>query len=103
MENRHTKRFSLGYGIGYTCGSWKQEVYSPTARPPIEKSRNGLGIMAAGHFRANRVCSFGLLYRSSLYDMDRGSFGPYEHVISLDISFPVKVFNVRRAFARKGR
>jgi hypothetical protein len=96
-ELHHFRRLAFGYGLAYTHNSWTLDYdadRSGLPQPagyPLVKSRNGLGIMATGYFRLNRLCRLGLQYRSSLLDLDKGSPGPYEQVISLELAFPFKL------------
>jgi hypothetical protein len=101
MEMHHTKRLSFGYGVCYSRNTWTLDYDADfTGLPlppgyPVSKSQEGIGITAAGYFRPNRVINLGLQYRSSLLNLNRGSFGPYEHTVSLEVSFPIKLFRVR--------
>jgi hypothetical protein len=108
MEMRHFRRLSFGYGLCFSRNTWKIDYIDrwdttglpPPAGYPIEKSRSAAGIMAAAYFRPNRVINVGVQYRSSLLDMGTGTIGPYEHVVSLDLAFPVNL--VKRSEKRKG-
>ncbi len=101
MDMRHSKRLSFGYGVCYSRNTWTLDYdadFTGLPQPagyPIGKSQEGLGITLAGYFRPNRIINLGIQYRSSLFNLNRGSFGPYEHAMSFEVSFPIKLFSVR--------
>ncbi len=90
------RRLSFGYGVAYSLTSWRLAYghdagTTPPARTPVTQSSVALGVMAAASFRVNKALSAGLSYRASLLGFHHGDAAPYEHVISFELAYPLRL------------
>ena len=91
------KWFSLGYGISYARNSWDLRYYNrfgapPPSRTPVKKSHNSLGLVFPCSYKWREHFNVGLVYRPSLFQTDNPGRGfLYEHVISLDLAWKLKL------------
>lgn len=96
LSNNHVvDRFSLGYGLSYNVNTWNRlhgmDVDETTALPEVTKRQASMGLHFSTYYRSRKSFRIGLVYRPSL-------IGPngYEHVVSLDLGWTVRLYTVRK-------
>ena len=95
-ENHKFNRFTFGYGINYSKNSWKfdnteYDENLPNSKKPILKSNYGIGLIGNGYFRVSNNFFVGLNYKPNLYNLKPINKFQYEHVISLDLAWKIKM------------
>ena len=110
-DNFHIKRFKLGYGINYAKNTIVYEgcyrkVFNEFGENGEQewigsewidrriKSNYMFGLAFNTYFRFSNNFYFGLIYRPSFYEISRSKF-MYEHSISLDFMWKIKISNLR--------
>jgi hypothetical protein len=92
--NKMVHRFSYGYGINYSKNSWKYEDrYGAPAiiTESIIKSSQSIGITINGYHQISKSFFVGLIYRPNLLRTAPALEFNYEHVISLDFMWKIKL------------
>lgn len=98
-DNVIHKRFTFGYGLSYTSNIWNEWTQdlgganSSTTSSRIITNYN-LGLALNAYYRLGKTFHLGLIYNPSLVN-----FGPdprfiYEHSISVEAAWRIKVFGV---------
>jgi len=95
-NNHKLNRFTVGYGLNYSRNTWRlsNNEYDPSmegSRMPEYKSNNSLGLMANGYYQLGKNFFMGLNYKPSLLALDNTPKLNYEHVISLDLVWKIKL------------
>lgn len=92
-NNHQYRKFAFGYGLGFAKNSWEVRNDSwneeSSARKPIRKTNNVLGFTFSSHYRIRSVFSVGVIYRPTVFRMNRGGAFQYEHSISLNFGINV--------------
>jgi hypothetical protein len=101
LSNNHKiKRFSLGYGLSYVENTWDLRDYGgdetvPT-REPVKKTNYALGLIFSSYFQATPNFYLGVIYRPTLLRPDIKPTFKYEHLISIDFAWKIRLFNIKR-------
>lgn len=95
-ENHKFNRFTLGYGVIYSRNNWRLDNTEydeniPNSKKPVSKANYGLGLIANGYFRVTENFFIGLNYKPTLYNMNPLNKFQYEHVISFDLAWKVRL------------
>ena len=95
-ENHKFNRFTLGYGVNYSKNNWRIENTEydeniPNSKKPISKSNYGIGLIGNGYFRVTENFFIGLNYKPTLYNVNPLNKFQYEHVISFDLAWKIKL------------
>lgn len=96
LTNNHTRgRFTLGYGVSYGANRWKldndQDPVATMTRAPVTVRHNFLGLVFPAYYSLNERFALGLIYRPALYRFGTEPGFCYEHVISIDFSWNLKL------------
>lgn len=96
LSNNHKiKRFSLGYGLSYAKNTWDFRNYGgdetvPT-REPVKKTNNALGLVFSSYFQATPHFYIGVIYRPTFLRLDVVPAFKYEHLISIDFAWKIRL------------
>jgi hypothetical protein len=99
-DNFIKNRFSFGYGINYAVNH-RNEIYrelGATATPLPENtysSNRNLGLTLNTYYRIGETLNVGITYRPSLINLNNGFHSIYEHLISLELNWSIKLFNFK--------
>jgi len=109
LSNNHIIRnFKMGYGFSYARNSWKLEYYGynnnpPQTRDPVKKSHKVLGFVFPIYFSMEdnfefvefidllRHLNIGIVYRPTFYRPNMTNKFMYEHIISIDFAWKIKL------------
>lgn len=96
FSNHHKlKRFSLGYGIAYGKNIWKRsdanlEAMMPVVELKIKRS-HVLGFVFPAYYQLGRSFNIGVIYRPTFLRLDIDPALAYEHLISLDLAWKIRL------------
>ena len=88
-HNHRWQRFIIGYGP-----SWQENEYDEFNEdlPDIHTLTRSIGLTVNGYYRLGRSFHVGLIYSPSIYNVyPKGDFN-YQHVISLDLMWKIKLW-----------
>ncbi|MBK9490620.1 MAG: hypothetical protein IPO07_18925 [Haliscomenobacter sp.] len=97
LSNHHQiKRLDWGYGLSLAENRWGVDYYidDPDSNPPQVPQRKrsvSAGLMFSGHYFTGRNFHMGLQYRPSLWRLYEDPGFRYEHVISLDLAWKIRL------------
>lgn len=97
VSNHHrNKRFDWGYGLSWVENKWGQDFYGEATDtisiPVINRQRHqALGLMFSGYYFTGRSFHLGLIYRPSFIRLYTTSIYKYEHLISLDLAWKIRL------------
>ena len=100
LTNNHRFRFlSIGYGLSYSHNSWKLTYntgYSFENNPYVAQryTDNTLGLMFTGYWLTKKSFSLGVIYRPSFIRLNVNPALKYEHLISLDLAWRIRLKTV---------
>jgi len=106
-DNIVKNRFTIGYGINYSANSWREwtrefddfngdfDSIGRTTSSQTYINRN-LGLTFNSYYRLGRTLHIGLIYQPSLLNLNDRPVFIYEHLISLEINWRIKLFNTKR-------
>lgn len=95
-DNYKFRRFTVGYGLNYSRNTW-QLVYHdrfdppPPTREPATKSSNTIGFTFDGYHQIGKRFYIGLIYRPTLLNIYPDVDFKYEHLISLDFKWKIRL------------
>lgn len=95
-DNYRKNRFSFGYGISYAVNTWKLINSSDTtlqipANSSLSISNRALGFIFSTYYQTGHRFNIGLIYRPTLINLHTEKSFNYEHLISLDLSWSIRV------------
>lgn len=95
-HNHNIKRWTLGYGVVYAENEWEHRYYEdfgppPPVRAPVKKRHNTFGCVFPIYYRLTNHVNLGVLYRPTLLKSNSESKSPYEHLISIDLAWKIRV------------
>ncbi|UKM65391.1 hypothetical protein GSB9_01957 [Flavobacteriaceae bacterium GSB9] len=100
-DNFIKSHFSFGYGINYAVNH-RNEIYedlganeTPLPKNTYYTNRN-LGLTLNTYYNIGKTLNFGIIYRPSLINLDDGFDPIYEHLISLELNWRIKLFNLKK-------
>ncbi len=99
-DNRIINRISYGYGLTYAYNTSREKSYlnyRPGLIPSIQEKTwdySTIGLIFSGHYYFTSYFSGGIIYKPTFVQLKTKSAGAfcYEHQISLDFSFRIKLF-----------
>lgn len=91
-NNHRLGKFSIGYGISYAWNRW-QFIDETDIDNEIEINRRSqsLGLSTNIYYKLGRTFNIGLIYRPTFYRINPTTELNYEHLISLDLAWKIKL------------
>jgi len=95
-NNHKIKNFLIGYGLSYVRNTWDLSYYqwgqteAPT-REPVKKSNNAIGFVFPAYFLPTYHFFIGVVYRPTLFRFSTDHPFKYEHLISIDFGWKIKL------------
>jgi hypothetical protein len=89
-HNFKVNRFNLGYGINESINSWNLRDTGGTTES-ITKTSSSLGITTSLYYQVGKHFFTGLIYRPSLLRLDPKFELKYEHLLSVDFGWKIKL------------
>ena len=99
LTNNHRYTFlSFGYGLSYSHNSWRYMYGYDDVRPTKEYTDNSLGLMFSSYWLINKskFLNLGVIYRPSFYRLNTSPTFKYEHLISIDFVWRIRVKTVAK-------
>lgn len=95
-NNHKLGTFSLGYGLSYSKNTWDFRYYDkfdapPPTREPIKKSSNAIGLIFPTYLQLGEHFNVGVIYRPTFYRPKLNDKFKYEHLISIDFAWKIRV------------
>lgn len=97
-NNHRIGRLSVGYGPAFTSNGWlwsdpEGEDPNPVSYTTnrVERVNRSLGLSSTVHFRLTDAFHVGLIYNPSFYTVRPETAFNYEHVISLDMQWKIRL------------
>ncbi|MCL2598157.1 MAG: hypothetical protein FWD66_11020 [Paludibacter sp.] len=100
LTNNHRYRyFSLGYGLSYSHNSWMRTYnggYTPDGirddiPPNKEYTDNTLGLLFTTYWTSKFGLSLGIIYRPNFIRLNTSPVFKYEHLISIDFAWRIRL------------
>jgi hypothetical protein len=95
-DNFQFKKISIGYGLNYSKNIWNLRHASPIlphARDDAKKSNQTIGLAFNGYHRIGKHFHIGIIYRPNFITMYPTTEFKYEHLISVDIAWKIRLRN----------
>ncbi|WP_289053816.1 hypothetical protein [Carboxylicivirga marina] len=93
-DNHRIKRYTIGYGLNFSRNTWSLTYHGgsvPATREPATKSDNSIGIIIDGYYQVGKRFHVGLIYRPTLLNVYPDVSFKYEHLISLDFKWKIRL------------
>lgn len=95
-NNHRMRRFSMGYGISFSRNSWDLSYHDwgnppPPTREPVTRSNEAFGMVFPVTYQAGEHFYIGTVYRPTLFRLSAVTPVTYEHVISVEIGWKIKL------------
>lgn len=95
-NNYRIKRFTLGYGFSYAKNTFEVRYYKrfdppPPTREPVKKSHHSIGLVFPAYYQTGPHSRIGIVYRPSFFRPDIPDKWMYEHFISLDFVWKIRL------------
>jgi hypothetical protein len=95
-HNHKLGRFYLGYGISVGNDTWAHRYSSrfgalPPSKDPISKISLSAGLMTDAYYQFGEHFFAGIVYRPSFMTGDQKTEFKYEHIISLELAWKIKL------------
>lgn len=97
-DNFKLRRFTLGYGINFSENIWDFRYYDrfgppPPSRDPVKRRSLSTGITLNAYHQFGEHFFMGMIYRPTFFTIKPEVDAKYEHLISLDFMWKVKLGN----------
>lgn len=105
-DNIIKNRFTFGYGLNYSLNTWKEWTrdfdnwegdimkYGLITSSKVHTNRN-LGVHFNSFYRLGKTIHLGLIYQPSLLNLNGRPKLIYEHLISLEVNWRIKLLNTK--------
>ncbi len=95
-NNHRIWHFSIGYGIALSRNTWNliNQSYPDTifnSRKPVSKSKTTLGLIFSTYYQTGENLHIGIIYRPTFYRFYSKENLLYEHLISIDFMWKIKI------------
>lgn len=95
-DNIKFRRFTLGYGLNYSANTWSLVYHDrfdppPPTRPPATRTGTTIGLTLDGYHQVAENFLVGIIYRPSILQITPKTSFRYEHLISLDFRFRIRM------------
>ena len=99
-DNLVWNRFTFGYGINYSVNHWREwfRDLGTWGLPFYDEtfySNKTLGVTLNAYYRVGRTLNVGIIYRPSFINLNNGFEPIYEHLISLELKWRIRLGNIR--------
>jgi len=97
LSNNHkVGRFSIGYGLSFGRNTWSFIYHDrfdppPPTRDPVTRSHNVLGLIFPSYFQLGERFNIGVVYRPTFYRPNLTKKFSYEHLISVDFAWKIRI------------
>jgi len=102
FENNHKKnRFTFGYGLNYSINTWNRKDFGKRddnsaettieLKDPILTNNKTIGLTTNIYHQIGKHLRVGLIYRPTLLNIKPNIKLNYEHVISFDIAWKIRI------------
>ena len=97
LSNNHKLwRFTAGYGLSFGKNIWDFGYYSweeelPPTKAPITKSHYAFGLIFPIYFQLSEHFNIGVVYRPTFYRPNIADKFAYEHLISIDFAWKIRI------------
>ena len=96
-NNHRYKYFSLGYGLSYSHNLWRHNYGNYDVTLYDKKyTDNTLGLMLTSYWFFNRSFCLGIIYRPSFLRLNTSPTFKYEHLISIDLAWRIRLKTVAK-------
>ena len=95
-NNHRVRRFTFGYGLSYGRNTW-DFIYTdrfdppPPTREPVKKSHNAIGLIFPTYFQLREHFFIGAIYRPTFIRPNMQNKFVYEHLISIDFVWKIRI------------
>ena len=88
--------FARGHGLSLAENTWDYQYHDrfdppPPVRDPVKRSNTALGLVFPFYYQLDDNFNLGLIYRPSFLRFGGVKSFQYEHLISIDFSWKLKV------------
>lgn len=95
-HNHQLGRFRVGYGLNYGFNSWSYKYFPDSQLPPAPRENTtktslSFGAAATSSYQIGKQFFIGLTYRPSLFQLDPNFEFKYEHLISIEFGWKIKI------------
>lgn len=96
-NHHHHQRFDWGYGLSWMENRWGQDFLGgstdtlPTTSSFNRQRHQALGLQFSGYYFTGRSFHLGLIYRPSFIRLYTTPIYKYEHLISLDLAWKIRL------------
>ncbi len=100
-DNFVCNRFTFGYGLNYSINTWNEwtrdfdNIGLPTNYSKIIQNKN-LGLTFNTYYRLGKALNIGLIYQPSILNITTNPKFIYEHLISCELNWRIKLLNAKR-------
>lgn len=97
LSNNHkVGRFSIGYGLSFGRNTWSFIYHDrfdppPPTRDPVTRSHNVFGLIFPSYFQLGERFNIGVVYRPTFYRPNLTNKFSYEHLISVDFAWKIRI------------
>lgn len=89
-NNHRIQRFSFGYGLSFGENTWSFVKIMSPEKDEI-KNHNALGLMFSSYCQLGKSFNFGVLYRPTFIRFNIPNQFQYEHLISIDFAWKIRL------------
>ncbi len=97
LSNNHKiGRFSIGYGLSYGRNTWSFTYHDWGGTPPptrdlVTRRSNAAGLIFPAYFQLVEYFNIGVVYRPTFYRPNLPDKFSYEHLISVDFAWKIRI------------
>ncbi len=95
-NNYKIGKFTYGYGLSFSNNTWEFIYFDdfdppPPTRDPATRINNAIGMIFPAYYEIWDNCHIGIIYRPTLYRFSKKNPIAYEHLVSLDFAYKLKL------------
>ena len=95
-NNYKIKKITVGYGLSYVRNTWDLSYSDwgepePPTREPVSKSNKAIGFIFPAYYMPADHFFVGVVYRPTLFRLSSDNPFQYEHLISIDFGWKIKL------------